>query len=160
MEVQCFVALTAGGSSGLAVICTSGWQLLFLLLLVACNSMLQRLKLVFVGCRTELMSYETLIFYSVVTSVITLDRVDLKKRVVDAPEILTVIDSIPNLTSFLNSLYKCQYGAFFKVCTVHHYLNTSEMLREADAVVTELHKRMRGCSKTRSVVSTLCVIGA
>ena len=62
------------------------------------------------------MSYETLIFYSVVTSVITLDRVDLKKKVVDAPEILTVIDSIPNLTSFLNSLYMCQYGAFFKVC--------------------------------------------
>ena len=61
------------------------------------------------------MSYETLIFYSVVTSVITLDRVDLKKRVVDAPEILTVIDSIPNLTSFLNSLYNCQYGSFFKV---------------------------------------------
>ncbi|DBA66487.1 hypothetical protein WJX79_005321 [Trebouxia sp. C0005] len=63
---------------------------------------------------TELMSYETLIFYSVVTSVITLDRVDLKNKVVDAPEILTVIDSIPNLTSFLNSLYMCQYGAFFK----------------------------------------------
>lgn len=63
---------------------------------------------------TELMSYENLIFYSVVTSVITLDRVNLKKRVVDAPEILTVIDSIPNLTSFLNSLYMCQYGSFFK----------------------------------------------
>ena len=61
------------------------------------------------------MSYESLIFYSVVTSVITLDRVNLKKRVVDAPEILTVIDSIPNLTSFLNSLYMCQYGSFFKV---------------------------------------------
>lgn len=60
------------------------------------------------------MSYETLIFYSVVTSVISLDRVDLKKKVVDAPEILTVIDSIPNLTSFLNSLYNCQYGSFFK----------------------------------------------
>ncbi|KAL3137087.1 hypothetical protein ABBQ32_006672 [Trebouxia sp. C0010 RCD-2024] len=63
---------------------------------------------------TELMSYETLIFYSVVTSVITLDRVNLKKKVVDAPEILTVIDSIPNLTSFLNSLYDCHYGSFFK----------------------------------------------
>ena len=71
------------------------------------------------------MSYETLIFYSVVTSVITLDRVDLRKRVVDAPEILTVIDSIPNLTSFLNSLYGCQYGSFFQasqpgmLCAVH-----------------------------------------
>lgn len=61
------------------------------------------------------MSYETLIFYSVVTSIITLDRVNLKKKVVDAPEILTVIDSIPNLTPFLNSLYGCQYGSFFQV---------------------------------------------
>ena len=67
------------------------------------------------------MSYETLIFYSVVTSVITLDRVDLKKKVVDAPEILTVIDSIPNLTSFLDSLYDCQYGSFFKASsTIFH----------------------------------------
>lgn len=74
------------------------------------------------------MSYDTLIFYSVVTSVITLDRVNLKKKVVDAPEILTVIDSIPNLTPFLNSLYGCQYGAFFQVmmqlcyCVVRHVL--------------------------------------
>ena len=78
------------------------------------------------------MSYETLIFYSVVTSIITLDRVDLKKRVVDAPEILTVIDSIPNLTSFLNSLYMCQYGAFFKVGTVHHLLGQVEHVRDAE----------------------------
>lgn len=61
------------------------------------------------------MSYETLIFYSAITSVITLDRVNLKKKVVDAPEILTVIDTIPNLTTFLNSLYGCQYSSFFQV---------------------------------------------
>jgi len=79
------------------------------------------------------MSYETLIFYSVVTSVITLDRVDLKKKVVDAPEILTVIDSIPNLMSFLNSLYMCQYGAFFKVCANCRlcYFHASKVLSSA-----------------------------
>ncbi|GFP98179.1 26S proteasome non-ATPase regulatory subunit 6 homolog [Phtheirospermum japonicum] len=34
-------------------------------------------------------------------------------KVVDAPEILTVIDKIPHLSDFLNSLYDCQYKSFF-----------------------------------------------
>ena len=49
------------------------------------------------------------------TSVPTLDRVSLKGKVVDAPEILTVIESIPHLSTYLNALYKCQYADFFKV---------------------------------------------
>ena len=68
-----------------------------------------------VGCRSELFSYERCIFYTVVTSLATLDRVDLKSKVVDAPEILTVIDSIPHLSPFLNALYSCDYRTFFKV---------------------------------------------
>lgn len=31
----------------------------------------------------------------------------------DAPEILTVINKVPNLSEFLNSLYECQYKSFF-----------------------------------------------
>ena len=65
-------------------------------------------------CRSELFSYETCIFYTVLTSVPTLDRVSLKSKVVDAPEILTVIESIPHLSTYLNALYKCQYADFFK----------------------------------------------
>jgi 26S proteasome regulatory subunit N7 len=61
----------------------------------------------------ELFPYDTFIFYTVLTSIITLDRVSLKQKVVDAPEILTVIGKIPNLTDFLNSLYDCQYKSFF-----------------------------------------------
>ncbi len=66
-------------------------------------------------CRTELFSYETCIFYTVLTTIPTLDRVSLKAKVVDAPEILTVIDTIPNLSTFLNALYECRYADFFKV---------------------------------------------
>ena len=65
-------------------------------------------------CRSELFSYETCIFYTVLTSVPTLDRVSLKSKVVDAPEILTVIESIPHLSTYLNALYSCQYADFFK----------------------------------------------
>ncbi|KAK9817917.1 hypothetical protein WJX72_004298 [[Myrmecia] bisecta] len=63
---------------------------------------------------TELFSYETSIFYTVVTALITLDRVALKSKVVDAPEILTVIDTIPNLGQFLNGFYDCKYHEFFE----------------------------------------------
>ncbi|TYH24326.1 hypothetical protein ES288_A03G082800v1 [Gossypium darwinii] len=61
----------------------------------------------------ELFPYDTFIFYTVLTSIISLDRVSLKQKVVDAPEILTVIGKIPHLLEFLNSLYDCQYKSFF-----------------------------------------------
>ncbi|XP_004952997.1 26S proteasome non-ATPase regulatory subunit 6 [Setaria italica] len=61
----------------------------------------------------ELFPYDTFIFYTVLTSIITLDRVSLKQKVVDAPEILAVIGKVPHLSEFLNSLYNCQYKSFF-----------------------------------------------
>ncbi|CAM6092444.1 unnamed protein product [Calypogeia fissa] len=61
----------------------------------------------------ELFSYDTFIFYTVLTSIVSLDRVSLKQKVVDAPEILTVIGKIPFLSDFLNALYSCQYKTFF-----------------------------------------------
>ncbi|GLT29897.1 hypothetical protein SLA2020_047310 [Shorea laevis] len=61
----------------------------------------------------ELFPYGTFIFYTVLTSIISLDRVSLKQKVVDAPEILTVIGKIAHLSGFLNSLYDCQYKSFF-----------------------------------------------
>lgn len=62
----------------------------------------------------ELFPYNTFIFYAVITSITSLDRVTLRSKVVDAPEILTVIDQVPSLSDFLNCLYKCDYLGFFK----------------------------------------------
>ncbi|GMH39437.1 hypothetical protein BSKO_07335 [Bryopsis sp. KO-2023] len=62
----------------------------------------------------ELFPFSSCIFYAVVTSMIALDRVSLKKRVVDAPEILTVIEEVPHLAPLLNSLYNCSYSEFFQ----------------------------------------------
>ncbi|CAI0468476.1 unnamed protein product [Linum tenue] len=61
----------------------------------------------------EILPYDTFIFYTVVTSIVSLDRVSLKQKVVDAPEILAVIGKIPYLSELLNSLYECQYKLFF-----------------------------------------------
>lgn len=65
--------------------------------------------------RTELFPYETSIFYTVITSLVALDRVSIKSKVVDAPEILTVIHKVPNLEPLLNSLYGCKYSSFVRV---------------------------------------------
>ena len=78
-------------------------------------SMHQAYSLLLYISRSELFSYERCIFYTVVTALITLERTELKSKVVDAPEILTVIDSIPHLSPFLNALYGCNYRTFFQV---------------------------------------------
>ncbi|KAL2492300.1 26S proteasome non-ATPase regulatory subunit 6-like protein [Abeliophyllum distichum] len=59
----------------------------------------------------EIFPYDTFIFYTVLTSIISLDRVSLKQKML--PEILTIIGKIPYLSDFLNSLYECQYKSFF-----------------------------------------------
>ncbi|XP_033104060.1 26S proteasome non-ATPase regulatory subunit 6-like [Anneissia japonica] len=62
----------------------------------------------------ELMDYKTFVTYTVVISVVALDRTDLRKRVVKGAEILEVLHSLPEIRSYLFSLYKCQYREFFK----------------------------------------------
>lgn len=66
-------------------------------------------------CRSELFSYTSCVSYAVLTSLISLDRVALKKRVVDSPEIRSVIGHVPELETCLNSLYDCKYKEFFRV---------------------------------------------
>eukprot|EP01114_Cavostelium_apophysatum_P006102 TRINITY_DN1732_c0_g1_i1.p1 TRINITY_DN1732_c0_g1~~TRINITY_DN1732_c0_g1_i1.p1 ORF type:complete len:388 (-),score=114.85 TRINITY_DN1732_c0_g1_i1:43-1206(-) len=61
----------------------------------------------------ELLDYQEYIFYTVVMCIVSLDRVTLKQKVINAPEILTVIDNIPHLGNLLNSLYNCSYNSFF-----------------------------------------------
>lgn len=62
---------------------------------------------------TELFPYHILVLYTIITAIVSLDRVSLKKKIIDAPEILTVIGEIPALEQLLNSLYNCKYGDFF-----------------------------------------------
>jgi len=79
---------------------------------------------------TELMDYNDFVKYAVLTSLISLKRVEIKKRVLDAPEILEVIAEIPHLEDFMTSLYNCNYAQFFQ--SLAHietlYLRTSRYL--------------------------------
>jgi len=45
---------------------------------------------------------------------VTLKRPDLKKKIIDSPEVLSVIDEMPNLRNLVDSLYKADYRIFFQ----------------------------------------------
>lgn len=62
---------------------------------------------------TELMDYKDFVKYTVLISMISLSRVEMKKKVLDSPEILEVLHEIPQLESYMNSLYQGHYQEFF-----------------------------------------------
>ncbi|XP_074645041.1 26S proteasome non-ATPase regulatory subunit 6-like [Tubulanus polymorphus] len=62
----------------------------------------------------ELMEYTDFVTYTVLCSMISLDRNDLRERVVKGSEILEVLHSLPEIRTYLFSLYNCQYAEFFK----------------------------------------------
>jgi 26S proteasome regulatory subunit N7 len=80
---------------------------------------------------TELFPYTTLVLYTVITGIISLDRVTMKKKLVDAPEVLTVISEMPSLEQLLNSLYECKYDLFFKALPDVADLIKGDMFLEA-----------------------------
>jgi len=61
----------------------------------------------------ELLDYDSYIFYTVLTCLVSLDRVTLKEKVLHGPEILQVIEKMPHLGALMNSLYNCTYASFF-----------------------------------------------
>jgi len=63
---------------------------------------------------TELFSYTQFVSYTVVLSVLSLHRTQLKAKVLNAPEVLAVIDEVPHLRDFLNAFYHSNYALFFQ----------------------------------------------
>jgi len=63
---------------------------------------------------SELITFNELVFYTVLTSMLSLDRADIRKKVIHSPDILTVIRDMPELKKFLDSFYKCDYRGFME----------------------------------------------
>lgn len=63
---------------------------------------------------TELFTYSQFVSYTVVLAVLTLHRVQLKSKVLNAPEVLAAIDEVPHLRDFLHSFYNSNYALFFQ----------------------------------------------
>lgn len=77
----------------------------------------------------ELMDYRTFVTYTVICSMISLPRVDLREKVVKGSEILEVLHSAPDIREYLFSLYNCQYAQFFrKLAFVENMLKKDRLL--------------------------------
>lgn len=61
----------------------------------------------------EIFNFEQYIFYTVISAMLTLDRVSLKEKIIDSSEVMSVINKIPHLQSFLNAFYNGEYKTFF-----------------------------------------------
>jgi 26S proteasome regulatory subunit N7 len=61
---------------------------------------------------SELMTYERFVFYTIVVAMISLERPEIRKKVVDSSDVLSVIGKIPHAEQYLNSLYNCAYREF------------------------------------------------
>ncbi|EIM89538.1 PCI-domain-containing protein [Stereum hirsutum FP-91666 SS1] len=62
---------------------------------------------------TELLSYNDFVALTVISAVLTLNRVDLKKKIIAAPEVNQVLPELPVLADVTKSLYDCHYDKFF-----------------------------------------------
>jgi 26S proteasome regulatory subunit N7 len=62
----------------------------------------------------ELMEYEQLVVYTVVAAMFSLERTELEEKVVRGAEIQEQLHGAPWARSFVESLYRCEYGEFFR----------------------------------------------
>jgi len=61
----------------------------------------------------QLFDFKHLVFYTVLTAVVSLDRVQLREKVAQSPDVLSIIGEVPHLQPFLSSLARCQYPELF-----------------------------------------------
>lgn len=96
---------------------------------------------------TEITSYDEVVKYAVLAGAFSLDRVNLKRKVVDSPEVLSLIPTTPSLepiTVMTNSLYTCEYDTYFKsLATVEiEALKTSRYLSpHSSYYIREMRRR-------------------
>lgn len=62
---------------------------------------------------TEFLPYDRLVLYTVIAGTLTLSRVELKKKILQSPEVNSVIHEIQDLSEYTKSLYECHYDKFF-----------------------------------------------
>lgn len=63
----------------------------------------------------EIMSYENLVTYSVLTGILNMDRVSIKKKIIDSSEATVYLMKLPHVKDFIESFYFCRYKQFFQV---------------------------------------------
>ncbi|OSD08281.1 hypothetical protein PYCCODRAFT_1462545 [Trametes coccinea BRFM310] len=62
---------------------------------------------------TELISYNDCVASTIISNVLTLNRPDLSKKLITAPEVIQVLPEFPVLADLMKNLYDSHYDKFF-----------------------------------------------
>ena len=62
--------------------------------------------------KDSMITFKDLVFYTVLTGMLSLDRATIKEKIMLSSDILQVIREIKSLKPFLDSFYKCRYKIF------------------------------------------------
>lgn len=62
----------------------------------------------------ELMSYEQLVCYTVVTCMVTVNRKNMRDNLIEGSDIQEQLYGLPEMKKYLTSFYNCQYSQFFE----------------------------------------------
>mmetsp|Transcript_28539 Transcript_28539/g.65268 ORF Transcript_28539/g.65268 Transcript_28539/m.65268 type:complete len:421 (-) Transcript_28539:205-1467(-) len=89
----------------------------------------------------ELCSYTDFVLYTVVSNVLHLPRTDLKAKIIDGPEVVSVQSEIPAVFDLVRSLHDCDYRGYLKAVVELHPLLVADryLQRHAGYIVRELH---------------------
>lgn len=63
---------------------------------------------------TELVDFKDFIFYTVILTLVALDRPTLREKLVNSPEVLSAIKETPHLQEFMESYFYCRYKDFMQ----------------------------------------------
>lgn len=69
----------------------------------------------------ELIPYDDFIGLCIIAGVLTLPRKELKKKVIDSPEVIATLPSLPHLQDYTSALYESEYAKFFKALAEVEY---------------------------------------
>jgi 26S proteasome regulatory subunit N7 len=78
---------------------------------------LKQASALFIEC-VATFTYQKFMFYAVLANIPNLSRVDLKKKLISNPHVISMLREIPKIATLLQSLYNCDYAAFFKALLV------------------------------------------
>jgi len=89
----------------------------------------------------ELCSYTDFVVYTIITNILHLPRTELKEKIIDGPEILSVANDIPTVSKLVNALYECDYKAYLHAMVeVQPILVADRFLQpHAGYIIRELH---------------------
>jgi len=89
----------------------------------------------------ELCSYEEFLTYTILSNVLYLPRTELKKKVIDGPEILAIKSEIPVVYKLVNCFYDCDYSGFLQsIVDIQPLMVADRFLQpHSNYILRELH---------------------